>query len=216
MNDPLNQEFVRLMAESGWTAEQCADVLGVTRGAVSQYRNGHTRPSITVLRLFSLKCGIPLTLSGEKPSVMRDGPPALEPWETLALNSLRLLKPPVRKRFLDLMDEMLTTSPPQEHQTKTPVVPALGPKSQASAPRGRDRTAKPASAVDPSKDPTVEAFVSAIAAESTAVALRSLGLPPTPVSPTASNASPSSPSHPAKGASPKPTTLAPTKRVAKK
>lgn len=37
-----------------------ADYLGVNRNTTSNYLNGHTRPNRAVLRLWALRCGVPL------------------------------------------------------------------------------------------------------------------------------------------------------------
>lgn len=53
--------------ESGWTSQICVERLGLSKGAISQYRNGVTRPSLQVLRLYSALSGVPLALPGERP-----------------------------------------------------------------------------------------------------------------------------------------------------
>jgi transcriptional regulator with XRE-family HTH domain len=65
--DAYNREFVRLMGEAGWTATDCVNRLGLSKGAISQYRNGITRPSLQVLRLFASLSGVQLKLPGEAP-----------------------------------------------------------------------------------------------------------------------------------------------------
>lgn len=205
VNDPHNTEFIRLLAKSGWLPAEASRRLAVSPGTISQYRSGEVRPSLTILRLFSCIVREPLILATEDASPVFGSDASLEPAEAELLSLLRRFKPEERRKLLDAMKSILVAqpmirSPRKVPQTKTPVGPALESKPPTSAPRGRDRTAKPASTVDPSKDPTLDAFVAAIAVEGGKVALRSLGLPQPPALTSASNAAQSSPAHPAKGA----------------
>src|SRR3954471_20148213 len=55
--DPLNVEFVRLLAKSGWGKSQTAHKLELTPAAITRYLSGETRPSLTTLKLFKLMIG---------------------------------------------------------------------------------------------------------------------------------------------------------------
>jgi transcriptional regulator with XRE-family HTH domain len=98
-----NQEFVRLLAESGWSVKECATALGVTGGAISQFRSGHTVPSLTLLRLFSGISGIPLRLAGEPEPLKVEN---LQPWERRALEGLRNLPTGVRTQYIDHISKL--------------------------------------------------------------------------------------------------------------
>lgn len=65
----MNQEFLRLEKECGWSRAEIARQLEISSGAVTQYGDGTTRPSKTVIKLFRL------LLAGTGTSVLRDAPP---------------------------------------------------------------------------------------------------------------------------------------------
>jgi transcriptional regulator with XRE-family HTH domain len=43
------------------SVNEMGDLLGVDRNTVSRYLNGHTTPRLSVLRVWSMRCGVPLT-----------------------------------------------------------------------------------------------------------------------------------------------------------
>lgn len=98
--DDYNKQFVALMQESGWLPEDIVRELGITKGAVSQYRSGKTRPSLTVLRLFGARTNLPLALIEGESKEINHGKTTLEPWEISSLASLRQLKPEIRMELV--------------------------------------------------------------------------------------------------------------------
>jgi transcriptional regulator with XRE-family HTH domain len=107
--DAFNREFVRLMAESGWTSKVCMERLGLSKGAISQYRNGITRPSLQVLRLFSALSGYPLQIPGESPPQARELRPLTEQ-EDLMLELIRQFGPNQRSAIAALLAAMTPNS----------------------------------------------------------------------------------------------------------
>ena len=98
--DDYNKQFVALMQESGWLPEDIVRELGITKGAVSQYRSGKTRPSLTVLRLFGARTNLPLALIDGESKETDQIKTRLEPWEISSLESLRQLKPDIRMEIV--------------------------------------------------------------------------------------------------------------------
>ncbi|MBC8095743.1 MAG: helix-turn-helix domain-containing protein [Akkermansiaceae bacterium] len=110
-NDPLCQEFVRLLANSGWSQSEAARQLRLTSGTISQYMSGDTRPSPTTLLAFKCLIGDKLPLPGETKSVqLKDGPANLEEGEQTLFNELRRMEKPDRdaavKHFRGLTELM--------------------------------------------------------------------------------------------------------------
>jgi DNA-binding transcriptional regulator YiaG len=64
--DPKNEEFLRLEKASGWSRSEIARRLELSTGLISQYGDGKTRPSKTVLKLFRL------LLQEPEPAVLRE------------------------------------------------------------------------------------------------------------------------------------------------
>jgi len=145
--DPYNAEFVRLFSASGFSGAEVARRLGLDASSISQYRSGTTRPSMTVLRLFSRLLRKPLLLPGESGEVSQaidDGPRPLETWEEdviAAINSLPVAK---RDRVVEAIKTLLEASSDE-----------VSPSSQTSVPI-RSLRAKITKGMFPGTSPTVE------------------------------------------------------------
>lgn len=121
--DIHNQEFVRLLAASGWHQARATRELGLTSGTVSRYVAGKAKPSLPVLRLFAERISEPLILPGEsgKPSEWREGGPKfLETWEARIIASLRRLERPARERVIDAIDDIIDAVSKPVRYTKPP------------------------------------------------------------------------------------------------
>ena len=102
-----NDEFVRLLANSGWKQARAAKELGLRTSTVSRYVSGQTKPSIQVLRLFAGILSEKLLLPGEPTPSFSDGPRWLEDWEADALAVLRRVEPKRRRRAISAIKELL-------------------------------------------------------------------------------------------------------------
>ena len=45
---------------AGLTQTEMAEYLGMSRVSLSRYETGHNRPPLTVMRLWAMRCGVPL------------------------------------------------------------------------------------------------------------------------------------------------------------
>ena len=144
--DSFNREFVRLMAESGWTSSDCVARLGLSKGAISQYRNGITRPSLQVLRLYSALTGIPLQIVGEKPPPTRPQIQMTEQEEGI-LALIRRFDPAQRSALAGMLTAMSAErldSPPVPRQSTDPAVVATAAQIVADAAAAVERrTSRP-------------------------------------------------------------------------
>ncbi|EEF62052.1 helix-turn-helix domain-containing protein [Pedosphaera parvula] len=111
--DPLNIEFERLLAKSGWTQSECARQLELTPAVITRYLNGETRPSLTTLKLFKLMLGdispLPNAAGKGKGSDLRP----IEEWERDLLSEMRSLHPDVRATLLSGFKKVLNVVPKQ-------------------------------------------------------------------------------------------------------
>jgi transcriptional regulator with XRE-family HTH domain len=55
----LADRMRKALRVSGVSVQQMADYLGVTRGTVSTWINGHIHPSTQTLRLWAARCNVP-------------------------------------------------------------------------------------------------------------------------------------------------------------
>ena len=76
-----NDEFSRLLGNVTWSQKETADRLGIHPTVIWKYQHNKAQPSLTVLRLFSLLSGSPLTLPGEDRITLNDKARYLTPWE---------------------------------------------------------------------------------------------------------------------------------------
>jgi hypothetical protein len=100
--DVLNQEFARLLANSGWRQSEAARHLELSPAVVTRYLNQDTRPSLTVLKLFKLLIGDMQPLPGEHdqsvPASVLDRP--LDAAERQLIFQLRALDDKRRRRVV--------------------------------------------------------------------------------------------------------------------
>ena len=100
--DPLNAEFMRLLAKAGWKKAEAARRLELTPAVITRYFNGETRPSLTTLKLFKLLLGDSTALPGDakgKPVATAPGYRPMAPWEEELLATLRALDPNVARKL---------------------------------------------------------------------------------------------------------------------
>ncbi|HTH49914.1 MAG TPA: helix-turn-helix domain-containing protein [Candidatus Limnocylindria bacterium] len=111
--DELNQEFLRLLAASGWKKARAAVELHVDPSAVTRYVNGEARPSLTVLRLFAEILGERLLVGGadDVPTALREGPRHLEAWERNLLDRLHRIEPAKRRPAIEALVQFLDAFP---------------------------------------------------------------------------------------------------------
>jgi transcriptional regulator with XRE-family HTH domain len=100
--DPLNREFSRLLAGSGWTQAEAARQLSLTPAAISRYLSGETRPSVTVIRLLKLLLHdtAPMPVPAADRRAGTDPLLPLEPWEGPLLAELRQLDAETRRQVV--------------------------------------------------------------------------------------------------------------------
>ena len=103
----MNREFVRLMQEASWTPTDCVQKLGLSKGVISQYRSGSTRPSLQVLRLFSLITGIHLQIPGETTPALHQSQVHLLPGEEKFILALRTIPPQIRWNVIDAITSLV-------------------------------------------------------------------------------------------------------------
>lgn len=112
VNDPLNMEFVRLLAKSKWTQRQAAAELDLTESAVSQYISGGIRPRPLVIQYFKIKIGDTMPLPGNNAAKeLHKDLPNVPQWEEDLIADLRRLSPQDRERILPLIRQMVQTLP---------------------------------------------------------------------------------------------------------
>ncbi len=100
--EPLNQEFARLLAASGWSQAQAARELSLTPAVVSRYLSGETRPSLTVVRLFKLLLGARGALAPPAgPLVLKDERRQLRAGERELLDALDQFDEVTRQRVIE-------------------------------------------------------------------------------------------------------------------
>lgn len=56
----IGDRMLKARTVAGLTQTELADYLGMSRVSLSRYETGHNRPPLTVLRLWALRCGVPL------------------------------------------------------------------------------------------------------------------------------------------------------------
>ncbi len=111
--EPLNQEFARLLAASGWSQAQAARELSLTPAVVSRYLSGETRPSLTVVRLFKLLLGARGALAPPAgPSVLKDERRQLRAGERELLEALDQFDELTRQRVIEGFREVLAALAP--------------------------------------------------------------------------------------------------------
>ena len=107
--DILNQEFERLLSNSGWKQSEAARHLELSPAVVTRYLNEDTRPSLTVLKLFKLLIGDMQPLPGENdqsvPASVLDRP--LDAAERQLVYQLRALDDKTRRRVVQGICTML-------------------------------------------------------------------------------------------------------------
>lgn len=98
--DPLNVEFVRLLAASGWSQAESARQLELTPATISLYVSNQTRPSLTTIKLFKLMIGDRAPIPGEErfSTELHDKARPLEEWEQDLLKDLRSLEEETRHK----------------------------------------------------------------------------------------------------------------------
>ena len=108
--DVLNQEFIRLLANSGWKQSEAARHLELSPAVVTRYLNEDTRPSLTVLKLFKLMIGDMQPLPGENdqtvPASVLDRP--LDAAERQLISQLRALDDTTRRRVVQGICTMIS------------------------------------------------------------------------------------------------------------
>ncbi len=143
--------------ESGWTSQICVERLGLSKGAISQYRNGITRPSLQVLRLFSALSGVPLALPGEKP--LGKGGITLTDQEERILNLVRGFGPAQRSAIASMLTSLADAAAPDGSgpptSTADPVVHAVALDAVQNAVLASE-SGKPATAGGASKRSAAE------------------------------------------------------------
>ncbi len=124
MIHPLNAEFIRLLALSGWSQAESARRLHLDPGTISQYVSHKTRPSATVLGFFKSLLGDPTEIPGIEGSALPgiDSQRTLEPWEEELLTGLRSLEPEKRKRIVRHLQGLLDEIPKPLAATLLPPV----------------------------------------------------------------------------------------------
>ncbi len=98
-----NDEFIRLRGCVDWGQKETADRLGLHPTVIWKYENNKAVPSITVLRLFSLLSGFPLTVPGEERMSLNDRARYLTPWEEEVVAVLRPVDAETRKLLIQAL-----------------------------------------------------------------------------------------------------------------
>jgi len=114
-DDPLNREFSRLLARSGWTQAEAARQLSLTPAAISRYLSGETRPSMTVIRLLKLLLQDTAPVAVPADSVGAGTGPMLplEPWEGRLLRELRQLDAETRRQVVSGLRTLIRACRPR-------------------------------------------------------------------------------------------------------
>ncbi len=106
--NPLNREFHRLLASSGWSQARTANELRVDAGTVSRYVAGTVTPSETILRLFAELLGERVMFDGEVvPPSRVGGARYVEDYEVRLLDSLRTIPATPRRMLCDAMHTLM-------------------------------------------------------------------------------------------------------------
>lgn len=167
-----NDQFVSLLAASGWHQARAARELGLTTATVSRYVSGKQTPSLPVLKLFASILGSSLTIyggDGDPAAPMRDGPRWLSDWEENVLNQLRRLEPENRQRVVHCISELIDCMrPPVSYRSQQRLnAPATandiaeGMASELIATRTNPAPDQPPAAAAPAPAPGVDARSSA-------------------------------------------------------
>lgn len=100
--DPLNAEFVRLLASAGWSQATAAEKLKVSEAAISGYVNSNIRPSVRIIKAFKLLIGdrLPMPEHGIDAAELNDHAGQLTEDERALLDILHLLDVPTRRAVI--------------------------------------------------------------------------------------------------------------------
>lgn len=100
--DILNEEFARLLKNSGWKQSEAAKQLELSPAVITRYLNNDTHPSLTVLKLFKLLIGDMRPLPGTAPMPPMNGElePPLDAVERQLIGQLRQLSERERLRVV--------------------------------------------------------------------------------------------------------------------
>jgi len=100
--DILNEEFARLLKNSGWKQSEAAKQLELSPAVITRYLNNDTHPSLTVLKLFKLLIGDMKPLPGTATLPQPDGElePELDAVERELIRRLRQLPGQERLRVV--------------------------------------------------------------------------------------------------------------------
>lgn len=112
--DPLNVEFERLLAKSGWTQSESARQLELTPAVITRYLNGETRPSLTTLKLFKLMLGDIAPLPQARGGAGRGDLRPMQEWERDLLKEMRSLAPDTRAGLISGFKKILNVMPRQK------------------------------------------------------------------------------------------------------
>ena len=119
--DALNEEFCRLLATSDWNKLRASRELQLDSGTISRYCSGETRPSLTVLKLFSRLLGEPLKIPGlEDPKALYETPPIQEPWEQQLSEAIRKVPSERRRRVVEGILATIDAHSPQQRVSSDP------------------------------------------------------------------------------------------------
>ncbi len=119
--DPLNAEFMRLLAKSGWKKAEAARRLELTPAVITRYFNGETRPSLTTLKLFKLLLGDSTALPGDakgKAVATAPGYRPMAPWEEELLGVLRALDPNTARKLSQQFTTIASQLPAEKSSKK--------------------------------------------------------------------------------------------------
>jgi transcriptional regulator with XRE-family HTH domain len=100
--DILNEEFARLLTNSGWKQSEAARQLELSPAVITRYLNNDTHPSLTVLKLFKLLIGDMEALPGAVAEAEHNGElePPLDARERQLIRQLRRLPAVERARVM--------------------------------------------------------------------------------------------------------------------
>jgi transcriptional regulator with XRE-family HTH domain len=109
MPQPTREDFIRLTEIAGWSQAETARQLHVTPAAVSQIFSGKTRPRAATYNLLKL------LVAKVNPKALalheRRAAPAVDAWETRALELLRTVPVAYRDWFIETLRGMLNNLP---------------------------------------------------------------------------------------------------------
>ena len=118
--DKFTKEFRWLVERSGWRQSRIADELALSRGTVTDYMSGRTKPSLTVLRLFSRLINQPLDLPNEAIPTALEGR-VLEEWESSLFASIRKANPSKRKAIAQAAQTLIEALETEHVVNKSPL-----------------------------------------------------------------------------------------------